>query len=212
MKRKSHGEAGPTKRSPWWTIVLLSMFGLGLVQEQAKIKINHYLAVATDSNLWEKEASHRKEWWDSNAPEGRHNFYVSRDTWGWFHRLSQSEMVAFKWGFSAMVLLGFLVLDMLLLKAWGVPERVQWLFAMYVTTGFPMVGFALSSPGDAWYALARECLGFLQSPLPSLLVIFIPVVLSRLNFESTTNKSSAPKARTSKHENDGCKNDSDQGA
>ena len=73
------------------------------------------------------------------------------------------------------------MLDVLFLRATGVAERVPWLFLIYVTAGIPMVGLGFSSPGEPWYALARDMLGFLQSPLPSVMVVLVPWFLERMN-------------------------------
>ena len=167
-------------RRPWWLVVLGAMLGFGLLQEQSKIKVNHYLRVGDAERFWEDDAETRTAWWEGHAPVGRHNFYVSRDTWPLFHGLTRTQLVAFKWGLSAAILLIFFALDVLFLRATHVGERVPWLVLIYATAGVPMVGLAFSSPGEAWYALARDMLGFLQSPLPSLMVVLIPSFLNRM--------------------------------
>ena len=167
-------------RRPWWLVVLGAMLGFGLLQEQSKIKVNHYLRVGDAERFWEDDVETRTAWWEAHAPIGRHNFYVSRATWPLFHGLTRTQLVAFKWGFSAAILLIFFALDVLFLRATHVGERVPWLVLIYATSSVPMVGLAFSSPGEVWYALARDMLGFLQSPLPSLMVVLIPSFLNRL--------------------------------
>ena len=167
-------------RRPGWLVVLAAMLGFGLLQEQAKIKVNHYLKVGDAVDFWSSDTPDRETWWIEHAPVGRHNFYVSRSTWPVFHGLDRGEVVAFKWGLSAAVLLVFFVLDVLLLRAAGVAERTPWLVGMYITASLPMLGFVVASPGESIYALARDMLGFLQSPLPSLLVVLVPWFLDRM--------------------------------
>lgn len=167
-------------RRPWWLAVLLAMLAFGLVQEQAKIKVNHYLQVADDEQLWDEDAETRQAWWEKKAPVDRHNFYVSRDTWPMFHGFARAQLVRFKWALSAVILLAFLGLDVLLLRATGVAERMPWLFLIYASAGFPMLGLAFSTPGEGWYAFARTMLGFLQSPLPSVMVVLVPWFLERM--------------------------------
>ena len=167
-------------RKPWWFMVLLTMLGFGLIQEQSKIKVNHYLQVGDSEQFWNQEAHLRKMWWEQSAPLGRYNFYVSRDTWGVFHYFDRSQIIQFKWGFSAAIMLIFFALDVLFLRATGVSHRVPWLVLIYVTAGVPMVGLGCSVPGESWYALARDMLGFLQSPLPSVFVVLVPWLLSRM--------------------------------
>ena len=108
-------------RRPWWLVVLGAMLGFGLLQEQSKIKVNHYLRVGDARQFWDDDAPTRTAWWDAHAPVGRHNFYVSRETWPLFHGMTRSQLVTFKWGLSAAILLIFFVLDVLFLRATGVP-------------------------------------------------------------------------------------------
>jgi len=172
-------------RKPWWLLVLGAMLGFGLVQEQSKIKVNHYLKVGDAVQFWSDDATARAIWWQAHAPVGRHNFYVSRDTWSVFHHWSRKQLVQFKWGLSAGILMIFFVLDVLFLRATGVAERVPWLVLIYLTAAVPMVGLGLSIPGEPWYALARDMLGFLQSPLPSVLVVLVPWFLERMAVPSS---------------------------
>ena len=94
-------------RKPWWLVVLGLMLGFGLVQEQSKIKVNHYLQVGDAEQFWDQNAQERESWWQASAPVGRHNFYVSRATWTVFHSFSRGQLVAFKWGLSGLILLVF---------------------------------------------------------------------------------------------------------
>ena len=167
-------------RMPWWVVVLVAMLGFGFLQEQAKIKVNHYLRVGDAQQFWDNDALARTTWWDAHAPLGRHNFYVSRATWPLFHGLTRAQLLAFKWGLSAAILIIFFVLDVFFLRAAGVTERVPWLVMIYVTASIPMVGLGFSTPGEPWYALARDMLGFLQSPLPSVMVVLVPWFLQRI--------------------------------
>lgn len=182
MKAADQGVSRPnlSLRRPGWLVVLSAMLGFGLLQEQAKIKVNHYLKVGDAADFWSLDTPDREAWWVGHAPAGRHNFYVSRSTWPIFHGLDRGEVVAFKWGLSAAVLLVFFALDVLLLRAAGVAERTPWLVGMYIAASLPMLGFVVASPGGSMYALARDMLGFLQSPLPSLLVVLVPWFLDRM--------------------------------
>ena len=112
-------QPAPELRKPWWLVVLGAMLGFGLLQEQSKIKVNHYLRVGDVQQFWDDDAPTRTTWWDAHAPVGRHNFYVSRSTWPLFHGLTRSQLVTFKWGLSAAILLIFFVLDVLFLRAHG---------------------------------------------------------------------------------------------
>ena len=152
------------------------MLGFGLLQEQSKIKVNHYLRVGDAQQFWDDDVSTRTTWWDAHAPVGRHNFYVSRSTWPLFHGLTRPQLVAFKWGLSAAILLFFFVLDVLFLRAMGVPERVPWLVLIYVTAGLPMVGLGFSPANRGTLACDMSA----RSRRPSLRVL-VPWFLARMN-------------------------------
>ncbi len=156
------------------------MLAFGLLQEQFKIKVNHYMQVADAEQLWDKAPVARAKWWQASAPVGRHNFYVSRDTWSLFHRFSRAQLVRFKWALSAGIILAFFGLDVLFLRTTKVANRLPWLLLIYATAGVPMLGLAFSTPGQAWYAFARNMLGFLQSPLPSVMVVLVPWFIERM--------------------------------
>jgi hypothetical protein len=58
----------------------------------------------------------------------------------------------------------------------GTPSSTPWLILLYIVVSIPMFVFLLinHSPNSSSYAVSRELLGFLQSPLPSLLLAYIP--------------------------------------
>lgn len=177
---------------PWWLAVLVMMVGFGYIQEDVKIKLNHYLAVGNryldfysyqhaECN-WDAECMYekRKDWWDRFAPMSQANFYVTRDTYDVFHRLGPEELGRLKWGLMAVIVLGFFLLDALFLRAAGVGGRWKLLMVIYVASGAVTAFFWLvDGRTDAGYSVAREVLGFLQSPLPSLLLVLLPWLRDR---------------------------------
>lgn len=184
----------PWKR-PWWLLVLLAMIGFGYVQEDAKIKLNHYMKVGDrysdfydyghEECNWDKGCMYRmrKGWWDSLAPSCRTNFAYSRDTFEVFHRWGRVEMVRAKWGLMVAIVLGFFVLDALFLRAAGVGERWRLLMLIYAASGLVTAVFwaldGQAGQSEAGYNVAREVLGFLQSPLPSLMLVLLPWLRNR---------------------------------
>ena len=87
-----HGKLELSWRKPWWLLVLGLMLGFGLVQEQSKIKVNHYLQVGDAEQFWDQNAQERESWWQASAPVGQYNFYVSRETWTVFHSFSRGQL------------------------------------------------------------------------------------------------------------------------
>ncbi|MCH1575211.1 MAG: hypothetical protein L7S67_02985, partial [Flavobacteriales bacterium] len=81
------------------------------------------------------------------------------------------------------ILLGFFSLDALFLRAAGVGGRWKLLLMIYAASGFVVAVFwvvdgrgGAEAPG---YNVAREVLGFLQSPMPSLMLVLLPWLRDR---------------------------------
>lgn len=183
------------KGKPWWLAVLMLMVVFGYVQEDVKIKLNHYVRVGDryldfytylhDDCDWEAECMYekRKDWWDRFAPMSRTSFYVTRDTFDVFHRMGPEELKRLKWGLMVAIVLGFFVLDALFLRAAGVGERWRLLMLIYAASGLVTAVFwaldGQAGQSEAGYNVAREVLGFLQSPLPSLMLVLLPWLRNR---------------------------------
>jgi hypothetical protein len=60
------------------------------------------------------------------------------------------------------------------------PSVIPWLLLLYIGVSIPMFLLLLLSQDQTShsYAVSRELLGFLQSPLPSLLIVYIPKLLN----------------------------------
>ena len=197
----------PWKR-PWWLLVLLAMIGFGYVQEDAKIKLNHYMKVGDrysdfydyghEECNWEVACmlEKRKEWWDGYAPFCRTSISYSRDTFEVFHRWGRVEMVRAKWGLMVAIVLGFFVLDALFLRAAGVGERWRLLMLIYAASGLVTAVFwaldGQAGQSEAGYNVAREVLGFLQSPLPSLMLVLLPWLRNRALLGQADAKGQGP--------------------
>ena len=182
-------------RRPWWALALVVMIGFGYVQEDTKVKLNHYMAVGDryadfydfghEECEWDRTCmiEKRKMWWEGYAPLCRTNYAYTRDTYPVFHGWGRSEMTQAKWGLMAFIVLCFFALDALFLRAAGVPERWKVLLLIYAGSGFvtAVFWFADGQAGaeEAGYNVARELLGFLQSPMPSLMLVLLPWLQKR---------------------------------
>ena len=191
-------------RRPWWALVLAGMLAFGYVQEDTKVKLNHYMAVGDkysdfydfgheDCN-WDAKCMviKRKEWWDNYAPLCRTNAAFTRDTFEVFHTWGREEMSRAKWGLMALIVMGFFVLDALFLRAAGVGERWKVLLIIYGAAGLVVsVFWLLDGQGgaeDPGYNVAREVLGFLQSPMPSLMLVLLPWLRNRALVNAATSR------------------------
>ena len=182
-------------RRPWWALVLLAMLGFGYVQEDAKIKLNHYMKVGNryvdfyDYGLEECDgdptcmAQMRGDWWDAAAPACRTNYAFTRDTYRIFHRWDGPQLLRAKWGLMVAIVPSFFVLDALFLRAVGVGDRWRILLLIYGVSGLVVAVFwfldGRSGAVDPGYNVAREVLGFLQSPMPSLMLVLLPWLRDR---------------------------------
>jgi len=177
-------------RRPWWALVLVAMIGFGYVQEDTKVKLNHYMEVGDryadfydygfEECAWDADCMKmkRQEWWDGYAPLCRTNFAYSRDTFDVFHGWNGEEMLRAKWGLMAVIVLCFFAMDALFLRAAGVGDRWRILLLIYGAAGLVVAVFWLvdgrGGAEDPGYNVAREVLGFLQSPMPSLMLVLLP--------------------------------------
>ena len=125
----------------------------------------------------------RKDWWDRFAPLSENNFYVTRDTFDVFHWWDAEDLLRAKWMLMVLILMGFFALDALFLRAAGVGDRWKLLLMMYAASGGVVALFwVLDGRGGAeapGYNVAREVLGFLQSPMPSLMLVLLPWLRDR---------------------------------
>ncbi len=182
-------------RKPWWALVLAAMVGFGYVQEDAKVKLNHYIAIGEqftdfyDFGLEECQGdascmyAKRKGWWDDYSPLCRSSASYNRETFTMFHWWGAEQMARAKWGLMVAIVLGFFMLDALFLRAAGVGERWRLLLLVYLASGLVVTAFYVfdgrGGADDPGYNVAREVLGFLQSPLPSLMLVLLPWLRDR---------------------------------
>tara|TARA_B110000285_G_scaffold234250_1_gene310550 strand:+ start:1178 stop:1735 length:558 start_codon:yes stop_codon:yes gene_type:complete len=170
----------PWKR-PIWLVVLLGMLVFGFYQELAKVYLNHYIdTVQRYPELESLGAAERAGMWQQINQPKRLQYYVIRGTWSGFHTLSLKELVAMKWIMSVFILLVFFVFDGLFLKTTGHLHRWPWLVVIYGMAGLIMAFFMLVIPGKTGYSVSHEFLAFLQSPLPSFLIVLVPSLLERM--------------------------------
>jgi hypothetical protein len=175
------------RRRPYWVLVLAGMLVFGFYQERVKIQLNHYVHVLQEHpEVAEMPPELREKWWDVNPQPKRIHYYIMESTWNGFHRYSLKELGRMKWALSLGILVVFFALDALFLRTTGHIERWPWLIIMYGIAGTIMAGFLVLVPGKAGYSVAHEFLAFLQSPLPSLLIVLVPSLFERMQAPGPT--------------------------
>ena len=176
------------RRRPLWIVVLAGMLVFGFYQERAKVQLNHYVYVLQENpGVAEMSAELREKWFDVNPQPKRIHYYVMERTWNGFHRYSLPQLARMKWALSIAILLVFFALDALFLRTTGHFERWPWLIVMYAIAGTIMAAFLVLVPGKAGYSVAHEFLAFLQSPLPSLLIVLVPSLFERMRTDGSTD-------------------------
>lgn len=185
MSEKVMAPILPWKR-PAWIAVLLGMLVFGFYQELAKVNLNHYIeTLQRHPELEALGAADRAVVWDDVSPPIRLQYYVIRGTWGGFHSLTMSQLNLLKWALSLLILLIFFVFDGLFLKTTGHFQRWPWLVVIYAMAGCVMAIFMVAIPGKSGYSVSHEFLAFLQSPLPSFLIVLVPSLLERMRQKET---------------------------
>ncbi|PCJ82668.1 MAG: hypothetical protein COA49_00995 [Bacteroidetes bacterium] len=149
-------------------IILIVMLVFGYYQESAKVALNEYRSFADSYSGF----------YDS-TPQERSAIFNSTSIPFTIHLFSKSDLVLAKSALSAIILLVFFMLDAVFVKVTspsGAPSALPWLLLLYIGVSIPMSIFFLLSQTSASpsYAVSRELLGFLQSPLPSLILVYIP--------------------------------------
>jgi hypothetical protein len=170
----------PWKR-PLWIAVLFGMLVFGFYQELAKLHLNHYTdTLRRNPELDALGADDRAVLWAEFHQPKQLQYYTIQGTWSGFHSFSLRQLHLLKWLLSLGILLVFFVFDGLFLKTTGHFNRWPWLVVIYGMSGCVILVFMLAFPARTGYAVAHEFLGFLQSPLPSFLIVLVPSLLERI--------------------------------
>ena len=147
---------------------------VGYALEWAKLHLNHYLDVLeSHPEFAAADASKRAAWWEEHAPVTRTQYVEVHAAWAPFHRWEVEEVWRAKWALGGSAVAFFFCLDLLLLRVLRAQQLSYLLVALYGCSGVCMAAGAFLIPAPTGYALAREFLGFLQSPLPALFVALV---------------------------------------
>ena len=152
---------------------VIATLALGFFQERVKISINFNLKSAgliTDYDSLDAESRMRAI---QKSKIGKpYDYYYSHNSVNLLYRLNVRELVVLKWLASVLFVFTHLGLGLWLLKALRL-VMCRWLVQGYAllfgaAAVVYIIGLVL---GVDFYLLARRIVGFLQSPLPVLVLI-----------------------------------------
>lgn len=158
-------------------VVVVAYLVLGFLAERVKVSLNFYLEQGSRiEGFFQLPPDRRDAILASAVDQVPYDYYYNHGRLKVYHRMTKRQLTIAKWGFAALLVLVYAGM------AWGV---VRWLDLtthltyIYVVTGvalllalvFFMAMKVLPDP-TAPYAVARKLLGFVQSPLPLIIVLF----------------------------------------
>jgi hypothetical protein len=169
-------------RKPWWLLVVAAMILAGYGQTWGKSQLNCYMqALRENPQLNAMEPEQRALFWMKNTPRltvMKVDYYENQNPWPLLHHASFKTLWIVKWTLALGIVVLFFSLDALFLKvadAWHLRAALATIYLIVCA----MMGLFLSlapgefAPGEGGYDVATELLGFLQSPLPSFMLVFV---------------------------------------
>lgn len=168
---------------------IAGFIALGFVQERAKVSLNYYLdRGALEPQFFEFPPERRDAWLQAHAINAPYDYYYNHARVKWYDHLSRKQLELLKWMYAIIFIVLHVLLSHLALKLWKAPREM--LVTIYIGTVVVMLlslcFFAASrvGAGDAAYNVARKLLGFIQSPLPLVLLLFT----RRLGIHTSTSR------------------------
>jgi len=169
-------------RRPWWLAIIAAMLVFGFYQELVKINLNDYIkTLEAHPELESWNPQERAAFWENQIEPRIVQYYEIHTPWSAFHSMDMTELLALKWSMAVLIIVVFFSMDALFLRASDAWSLRTGLLAIYLFVGLVMLLFAAFAPGDGGYSVARELLGFLQSPLPSFMLVFMRWIYLRVN-------------------------------
>lgn len=158
-------------------IWIAGFIALGFVQERAKVSLNYYLdRSALEPAFFDFPPERRDAWLNAHAMDAPYDYYYNHARVKWYDHLSRNQLALLKWMYALIFIVLHVVLSHLALHMWKAPREM--LVTIYIGTAaiamLSLLFFAGSryGGGEAAYNVARKLLGFLQSPLPVVLLLF----------------------------------------
>lgn len=152
---------------------VIATLAQGLFQERVKISINFNLKSASLIDDYDSlDAESRRRAIEKSKIGRPYDYYYSHDSVNLLYRLGVRELSALKWVGSILFAFAHLCLGLWLLKTLRLKVG-KWLIQGYgLLFGAAAVAYIVGVIlGVDFYLLARRVVGFLQSPLPVVILI-----------------------------------------
>lgn len=171
----------------WWAFLLV--IALGFFQERFKVALNRYIEQSQshpDFFLWDQEQ--KAEFIESNSPYIPYDYYYNHQSFGLFHQLSAQQLSLLKWIATAV----FIFLNGYF--GWLIIRHLHWKesrgFYLWLHLGVLILALVIFLVGvligfrDEGYGAARRLVGFLQSPIPAIIVWFCFLGMNRFQTDA----------------------------
>ena len=169
-------------RKAWW--VFLLVIALGFFQERFKVALNRYIEQSQNHPeffLWDTQE--KTAFIEKSSPYIPYDYYYNHESFSLFHELSLSQLTALKWLATAI----FIFLNGYF--GWLIIKHLHWKqsknFYLWLHVGVLILALLIYSNGiligfrDEGYGAARRLVGFLQSPIPAIIVWFCFLGINR---------------------------------
>lgn len=158
-------------------LVLAFSLVLGFFQENAKVGINYYLEQsATILGFYQLDSEGRREAMKQREIDAPFDYYYSHRKLDFLNEWSESKISKAKWGLAAVLIVVNFGLNFLLLRFWTEPQLKKFRALLLLTIsavlicGVFLIGGKLLGYAAPGYNVARKALGFLQGPLPAIVL------------------------------------------
>lgn len=184
------------KTSVFRAILVTLVICIGFVQERAKVSLNYYLEqTAGVEGFYEWPPDRRDAWLRDNSVNAPYDYYYNHGRVGIYDHFSRKQLETLKWAYALAFIIVHYFLCVALVKAFLPGDHINKIsfqkggvrffripiykvyFVALMLSMFFFALYYLSVAPEASYAISRKILGFMQSPLPAVLLI----LASRLN-------------------------------
>ncbi|MCH2197542.1 MAG: hypothetical protein MK081_02080 [Flavobacteriales bacterium] len=176
----------------WLAFTIIPVFiVLGFVQEMVKVNVNYYLEQTSNvPGFYNGTYEQRKQWMEDHRIDAPFDYYYSHRPIDWLHHLSLGQLSKLKWGLAVFFIGIHFTLNVLFLRLYfrasEEKQRKQakrFLPMLYIVSfvlaGIFLVGGKLIGMDVPSYNISRKILGFMQSPMPAILLILLIPLAAR---------------------------------
>lgn len=174
-------------RNAWWAFLLV--IALGFFQERFKVALNHYTEMSqSHPAFFTWNAEEKAAFIESNSPYIPYDYYYNHESFSFFHQLNSWQLSGLKWIATAV----FIFLNGYF--GWLIIKHLHWKesrsFYLWLHLGVLILASVIFFVGvligfrDEGYGAARRLVGFLQSPIPAIIVWFCFLGMNRFQTDA----------------------------